>query len=378
MPLPLFFWGISALCWTGMCNAVGPSQNVGSGQIVTVAGTGEARLTGQAGHASRFPIASPFGVEVGPNDSLLITEVGNHRVLQLNLQTRHIKAVAGCGEIGLSGTGNSAKVGVATEAKLNEPYEVRWDRRGSLVFVEMKGAVVRRVDLKTGRIQTIAGTGEPGFAGDGGPAIKAKFRRPHSIALDEQGHIYVADIGNHRVRRIDQVTEQITTVLGTGQPRLPEDGALAAGQPIKGPRALCYADGQLFIALREGNSVWRLDLHSGRIHHVAGTSKRGQQDGPASKATFHGPKGIAVGPDHTLFVVDTENQAIRQIDLTKKLVTTVAGNGRRGFSGEGGPPSNAALDRPHGIACDALGRLYIGDTNNHRVRQIVLPKRKGS
>ena len=312
---------------------------------------------------------APFGVELGTDGALYITEVGTHRVRRLDLKTGKLTTVAGTGRKGYSGDG-----GPATAAELNEPYEVRFDRDGTLYFVEMRNHLIRRVDARTGVISTIAGTGKRGYGGDGGPATRAMFSSPHSIALDGKGGLYVADIGNHRIRRIDLVAGTVESIAGTGERTLPKDGQEARGNPILGPRALFIEGRTMWIALREGHSVWRLDLERGTLHHVAGTGRKGYSGdgGPARQATFNGPKGIAVGPKGGVYVVDTENQAIRKIDPSTGIVTTVAGAGpqARGGAGDGGPAVRAQLDRPHGICVGSDGALYIGDTLNDRVRRV--------
>jgi sugar lactone lactonase YvrE len=356
----------SALAAAGLL-AAGAAAAAGEAAIRTVAGSGRTGLGAASGPALEFAIDQPFGVELGADGSLYICEVGNHRVLRLDAESKRVETIAGNGRKGYSGDG-----GPALEASLNEPYEVRLDAEGDIYFVEMQGAVVRRVDARTRRIETIAGTGASGFSGDGGAAVKAQLRQPHSIALDGKGGLYIADIGNHRIRRVALASGIIETVAGTGERVLPRDGAVAAGSPIEGPRALHIAGGTLWIALREGHSVWAMDLETRRLSHIAGTGTRGYRDGAAKEAAFDGPKGIVHGPGEELFVVDTENQAIRRIDLKTRQVATVAGSGpdARGFGGDGGPAVKAKLDRPHGITTDARGQLYIGDTNNHRVRVV--------
>lgn len=341
-----------------------------AGTITTVAGTGETKVNGSSGAALDLNIGNPFGVEVGPDGNLYICEVSNHRVWKLDREEGMLQVVAGTGEKGYSGDG-----GPATEAKLNEPYEVRFDADGNMYFVEMKNNLVRRVDAKTRRITTVAGTGEAGFGGDGGPATEAKFRSPHSIALDGQGHLYIADIGNHRIRRVELASGRIETIAGTGDKKLPPDGGLAQGNPILGPRALFIEGNTMWIALREGNSIWRLDLKSGKLEHIAGTGAKGYSGdgGPGHQATFNGPKGIAVGPQGNIYVVDTENQTIRMIHRDGYKVETVAGAGpkHRGYNGDNQPATEASLARPHGICVDQQGRIYIGDSENHRVRQVA-------
>ncbi|MCH7726289.1 MAG: hypothetical protein IH991_07400, partial [Planctomycetes bacterium] len=156
--------------------------------------------------------------------------------------------------------------------------------------------------------------------------------------------------------------------------KLPRDGQLAKGRPLLGPRALFIDGNTMWIALREGHSVWKLDMKKGTLHHVAGTGKKGfsGDGGQAKHATFNGPKGIAVGPNGNVYVVDTENQAIRKIDTKTAMISTVAGSGpdQRGDAGDGGLATKAQLDRPHGICVDSAGTIYIGDTLNHRVRRV--------
>ncbi len=338
--------------------------------IETIAGIGKpGAFTGDNSFALDVPVDLPFGVEIGPGGALYITSVGQHRVLRLDPANGKISSVAGSGVKGYAGDG-----GVATRALLNEPYEVRFDSQQNMYFVEMQNHLIRRVDAASGTVSTVAGNPRDGFGGDNGQALTAQFRQPHSIAFDDRDNLYVADIGNHRIRRIDTKTGRIASIAGNGELELPTDGSKAQGRPILGPRALSVAGRTLWIALREGNSVWRLDLDAGTIHHVAGTGQAGYSGdgGPAKSATFNGPKGIAATPDGLVYVVDSENQAIRRIDTASGQIVTVAGSGpkSRGFAGERSEALSAKVDRPHGISLAPAGGVYIGDTNNHRVRWI--------
>lgn len=340
------------------------------GIIETVAGTGHPQPNASEGLAAEVNIAQPFGVEIGPGGDLYITEVGNHRVWRMNFKTGKAVTVAGNGKKGYSGDG-----GPAVEASLNEPYEVRFDADDNMYFVERLNHIVRKVDAKTGTVVTIAGTGKQGFGGDGGPATEALFSEPHSIVLDGKGGLYIADIGNHRIRKLDLKTGVVDTIVGTGEKKLPVDGQKAKGNPILGPRALYIEGDVLWIALREGHSIWKMNLNDGVIHHVAGTGKRGYtgDGGPAKEATFDGPKGIAIGPDGNLYIADTENQTVRKLDVAKGIVTTIAGRGPkfRGYAGDGEDALKSSMDRHHGICVGPDGSVYIGDTNNHRVRRIL-------
>jgi sugar lactone lactonase YvrE len=241
-----------------------------------------------------------------------------------------------------------------------------------MYFVDMQAAVVRKV-APDGTITSIAGTaGLHGFAGDGGPAAGARLDHPHSIALDARGSLYIADIGNHRIRRVDLETGAMETIAGNGEKKLPRDGERARDAAVLGPRALWISGRTLWVALREGNSVWALDLDSNRWRHVAGSGERGFRDGGRLEARFDGPKGIAGDASGMLYVADTENQAIRRVDSRTGEVTTIAGSGPggRGFGGDGEDARAARFGRPHGIAVGPDGTIYVADTENHRVRAL--------
>ena len=335
----------------------------------TLAGTGDSGAAGDGGPAVSAQVGNPYGLTLGPDGALYVCEIDTDRVRRIDMQDGSISTVAGTGEVGYSGDG-----GPAANARLNDPYEVRFDADGNMYFVEMLNAIVRKVDAGTGTISTVAGTGERGFSGDGGPASEATFNRPHSIALDGKGSLYIADIGNHRIRRVNLSTGTVTTFAGTGERAGTPDGAPVAGTPLNGPRALAFSpDGDMFVALREGNAVYRVNMRAMTLHHVAGTGEKGYtgDGGPASTATLAGPKGIEIGPDAAVYLADTENHVIRRIDLKTAVISTVAGDGSR-HDGPDGDPLRCGLDRPHGVFVDASGNVYIGDSENHRVR-IVRP-----
>jgi streptogramin lyase len=334
--------------------------------VTTIAGTGKAAYSGDGGAAVKAGVGGPFGLVVGPDGGLYVCETTNHAVRRIDLKTGRISTVAGSGKKGYAGDG-----GPATKARLNEPYEVRFDAAGNMFFVEMRNHVVRRVDGKTGRISTVAGTGKPGFSGDGGPAVKATLRTPHSIALDNAGNLYICDIGNHRVRRVNLRSGVISTFAGTGQRKPTPDGAPLKGTPLNGPRTLDF-DGRsnLYLALREGNAVYRIDLRKQTLHHVAGTGKKGYagDGGDAKRALLSGPKGIAVGPRGDVYLADTESHTIRVIRRKTSIIETIVGDGKRG-DGPDGKPRACRLSRPHGVFVDARGTVYIGDSGNNRVRR---------
>ena len=334
-------------------------------EVVTVAGTGEKAYEPDNSIATKTPVGEPYGIAKGPDGCLYICEIANHVVRKLDETTGKLTLVAGNGTQGYSGDG-----GLATKAQLNEPYEVRFDKAGNIYFVEMKNNLVRKVDAKTGIISTVAGTGKQGFSGDGGPATKATFNRPHSITLDHDGQLYICDIGNHRVRVVDLESGIVSTFAGTGERKPTPDGAVIAGTPLNGPRALDF-DGKhsLYLALREGNAVYRIDLKSKTLHHLAGTGKKGftGNGGPAKKATLSGPKGIALGPNGDVYLADTESHTVRVIRAATGFLDVVVGDGKRG-DGPDGSPLKCRTARLHGVFVDTAGRVYIGDSENHRVR----------
>jgi sugar lactone lactonase YvrE len=338
-----------------------------SATISTFAGTGVKGFSGDGGPAASAQLADPNGIARGPDGALYICDTMNHRIRRVALDGK-IATVAGNGEKGFAGDG-----GPALAAKLNEPYEVRFDRLGNVYWVERLNHCVRKLDIKSGVISTIAGTGASGYSGDGGPAAKAQLSEPHSLSFDRADDLYIADVRNHRVRKVAMQTGLITTLVGNGKREPTPDGAtLSDATPVAGPRALDFgADGSLWLALREGNAVYRLDLTSGTIHHIAGTGKKGSSgDGNLAKnATLDGPKGIAVGPAGTVYVVDTENHVIRAIDPKTGIIVRVAGTGIAG-DGPESDPLNCALNRPHGVFVDRDGTFFIGDTLTNRVRMV--------
>ena len=342
--------------------------------VSVIAGTGVKGYAGDGGPAVKAQINNPYGLVRGPDQAIYFCDIDNHVIRRIDPEGI-IATIAGNGIRGYEGDG-----GPATLAKLNQPYEVRFDPAGHLFFVEMPNHLVRRVDARTGMISTVAGTGERGFGGDRGPAIGAALNRPHSIQFSpDGGGLFICDIGNHRVRRIDVATGVIETFVGDGRRRPTPDGSAFEGQSLNGPRAADFdAAGDLWLALREGNAIYRLDLRANRFHHVAGTGKKGftGNGGDARQATLSGPKGIAVGPGGNVYFADTESHSIRYVDREKGTVELLLGTGERGgrFSSN---PRECETDRPHGIFVDADGSVLIGDSENHRLLKVTPVRRPG-
>lgn len=335
-----------------------------NGQIVTVAGTGTAGRAADGQAANAAAIAEPFGLVIAPDGCLVFCDLGNHRICRVT--SNELTVFAGNGQPGGAGDG-----GPALAATMLQPYEVRFDRAGNLHFVDMPNHVVRRVDAETGHIETVAGCGAAGYGGDGGDAKRAKLNQPHSIEIDAAGAIYVADIGNHRIRRVDPQSGIIETFAGTGEQAPTQDGAAIGATPLNGPRALAFDENEeLYLTLREGNAVYRIDRQHRTIHHVAGTGTFGYSGdgGDAKAAKLSGPKGIAVD-SQAIYIADTESHTIRRIDRRTGAIHTVAGTGKH-FDGADGDPLACGLARPHGVCSAGDHALFIGDSDNHRVRKL--------
>jgi streptogramin lyase len=307
-------------------------------------------------------LANPYGMAIGPDGALYVCDIGKHRIRRIDLKSGRAETVAGRdGQKGFSGEG-----GPAREAVLDEPYEVRFDREGNLYFVDMPNAVVERVDRKSGVLTRVAGTGQPGFGGDGGPAAKAQLRQPHSIAMAPDGALLICDTGNHRVRKVDLKTGIIETYAGTGEKAATPDGSPIGGTPLNGPRAIDFdRDGTLWLALREGNAIYRGDLKKGQWQRAAGTGEKGYtgDGGDPRAAKLSGPKGVACGRDGAVFIADTENHVIREIG--HGVIRTLVGTGSRG--GGIGAGIETGLARPHGVLAGIHGELFIADSENNRI-----------
>ncbi len=341
-------------------------------KIKTLAGSGEKAYSGDGAKALSAKLNQPFGVVVGLDGDIYFCDTGNHVIRRVSRKNGKISTIAGTGKAGYSGDG-----GPAEKAELFEPYELRFHKNGDLYWVEMRNQLVRKLDAKSNIIQTVAGSKKMGFTGDGGPAAEAQLNRPHSIQFDaEYENLFICDIGNHRIRKVNLASGKIETWCGNGKKAVTKDGAPVSPEtPLNGPRALDRApNGDLWLALREGNKLYRVDMKTKQLFHVAGTGKKGFQKAPqmALKSNLSGPKGVAISPDGKLiYLADTESHSIRAIDLSSGKVKLIAGNGTKGDGPDSPDPVACQMDRPHGVGVDPIsGDLYIGDTNTHKIRVV--------
>jgi len=332
--------------------------------LSTFAGSGVKGGSGDGGPATAAQIDNPFGVVRGPDGAIWFCEYTGQRIRRV-APDGTISTIAGTGQQGYTGDG-----GPALQATFKLPHELRFDAQGDLYIVDMTNHAVRKIDLKTKIITTIAGNGVAGYSGDGGPAVKAQFKQPHSIQFGPEGDLYVCDIGNHVIRKIDMKTGLISTFAGVGKAGVTPDGAPIAGTPLKGPRSLDFdKQGNLWLATREGNQVFKFDLKAGKIHHIAGTGKSGftGNGGPAKDATLSGPKGISVDAEGNVWLADCESHSIRMVNMKTGNLELIAGLNQKG-DGPDGDPLQCKMARPHGVFCDADGTVLIGDSESHRVR----------
>jgi len=337
--------------------------------ITTAVGTGERGFAGDGGPVAQAVLNGPFDIGFDPTGNLYFSDTFNHRIRRVDAASGIVTTVAGRGEAGYSGDG-----GPAVEARLNEPYGIAVDRTGNIYVADRHNHSIRRIDAASGIITTCAGNGSAGFAGDGGPAARAGMVEPNGLAFDPaQQRLFIADVADNRVRVVDLARGTIATFSGTGEAAHAGDGGPAHAAGVFGARAVkVAADGTVFILERQGSSLRAVDPRTGIITTVAGTGARGYSGdgGPMLAAVFDAPKEFTIEPGGDLLIVDTENHAIRRIDIRRGTLDTIAG-GRKGSKGDSGLAREAGLGRPHGIAVGPDGALYIGDTENHRIRKLT-------
>ncbi len=323
---------------------------------VLESGEGEAKLR------------EPFGVDFDRAGNLYLIEFAGHRVRKLDTKgTLH--TLAGTGEKGYAGD-----EGPAAKASFQNMHSLAVHPNGDIYLADTWNNRVRKIDARSGKIATIAGTGEKGFGGDGGPATKAKFGGIYCLALNAKGEkLYLADLDNRRIRAVDLRRGTVQTVAGNGERGVPKDGAEARNAPLVDPRAVAVdAKGNVYILERGGHALRVVDSE-GKIRTVAGTGKKGfdGDGGDARKATFNGPKHLCVDGHGDVLIADTENHAIRKYLPGENKVIRIAGTGRMGRAGLNGPPLEAQLNRPHGVTVRSDGVLFIADSGNDRVLKIA-------
>ncbi|MDE0473746.1 MAG: Ig-like domain-containing protein, partial [Gammaproteobacteria bacterium] len=335
-----------------------------SGVITKVAGVGTRGIGGDGGPATSAQVEWPVEIELDGSGNLYISQSKNERIRKVD--SSGIITTVARGDLNSAGDG-----GPATAALLDEPSEVAVDGRGNLYIADAENFRIRKVD-SAGIITTVAGVGTQGFSGDGGPATAAQFNRPIGVALDRAGNLYIAD-ASLRVRKVDS-SGVITTFAGSGTRGFGGDGGPATAAQIDSPRDVALdTAGNLYIADANNHRIRKVDS-SGVITTVAGTGTAGfgVDGGPATGTLINEPQDVAVDRAGNLYIAERVVHRIRKVG-TNGLIATIAGTGRRGFSGDGGPATSARLYEPRGIAVDRAGNLYIADTLNRRIRKLTPP-----
>jgi trimeric autotransporter adhesin len=331
-----------------------------AGLLTQVAGVPGGGYIGDGQPALQTALIDPVEVTLDAAGDLYISEL--QRVRSVTATTGIVNTVAGDGTFGFSGDG-----GTALMAVLNAPTGLALNN-GSLHISDTKNQRVRQV--ASGSISTVAGSGTPGYLGDSGPALSARLSSPTGLAFDPAGNLYIADTGNNNVRAVNP-SEVISTFAGIGTCGSGAEGEPAALTPLCGPQgAVADLAGNTYVADTGGNRVIMVDL-AGNIHTVAGTGTAGDAGaGNTSWGELNGPTGLALDSAGNLYIADTQNHRIRML-TPGGAISTIAGAGTAGFSGDGGAAVAAELNAPSGVAVDTSGNIYVADTQNHRVRLVT-------
>ena len=316
--------------------------------------------------AGREQLSNPQSVALDGAGNLYIADTGNNRIHKVD-SSGNISTVAGTGTAGFSGDSSAA-----TAALLNTPADVAPDGAGNLYITDRGNERIRKVD-SAGVISTVAGSGTAGFSGDGGAATAAQLNEPYGVAVDSSGNLYIAEWNNNRIRKVNSAGV-ISTVAGTGTAGFSGDGGAATAAQLSNPQDVALdAAGNLYIADVNNNRIRKVNS-AGVISTVAGTGTAGfsGDGGAATSAQLHWPRGVALDGAGNLYIADNNNHRIRKVDSSGSI-STVAGTGTAGYSGDGGAATSAQLSNPRGVALDGAGNLYIADTSNNRIRKVGPP-----
>lgn len=334
--------------------------------IHTIAGNGTAGYNGDGIAALSAELSSPYGVGTDSLGNLFIGDAGNNRIRKIDT-AGIITTVAGTGTAGYNGD-----LILAVTAELNFPYGMAVSRAGIIVIADMNNHRIRSIKSESGGlITTIAGTGVAGFSGDSGLAVNAKINTPQGIFWDAANNVYFGDHNNHRIRKIS-ASGIITTIAGNGTAGFGGDGGLATAAELYFPSGVTKDTlGNIYIADMFNNRIRKIDT-AGIITTVAGTGTPGYSgdNGPAILANINYPKDVYIDHNGNIIITDPDNQRLRMIN-TAGIITTIAGNGVQSYCCDGGAATSAELDEPQGVFVDKYGSIYTGDCLNNRIRKIT-------
>ncbi|MCA8945092.1 MAG: putative Ig domain-containing protein [Planctomycetes bacterium] len=346
-----------------------------TGIITTVAGTGIEGDSGDYGQATSAKLGQPRDVAIDGAGNVYIADSLNKRVRVVNATTGVITPFAGTGVQGFSGDG-----GQASTALMSNVGSLVFDGAGNLFIADSYNNRIRRVDAATQVITTVAGSGTPGTtgvggSGDGGQATSATLERPGGVGIDSTGRLLIGDSTNNRVRLVD-ATGIISTWAGGG---MSVTGPLAPTTALLGaPQSICEDDaGNTFIADPVGNFVYKVDGYTGYLDVFAGTGGAGGagDGGPATSAMLNGPVSVAVDNEGNVYIAEAAGHRIRRVDAMSGVISTFAGTGVAGYSGDGGVANAAQVDTPQAVDVHADGSLLIADYDNYRIRRVDLATR---
>jgi DNA-binding beta-propeller fold protein YncE len=339
-------------------------------KLVLVAGGGDGA---DGTEATKAKLIQPFGVDFAAGGKfILIVEMA---------KGERLRAIDPEGDLGtLAGKegvkGNDGDFDVTSKATFNGMHSLAVGPSGSEENVYLADTWNNRVRVYNARLCKVfgfAGTGEKGFSGDGGPAGKAKFGGVYCVSFDpDKKTLYITDLDNRRIRKVDMATKIVTTVAGNGEKGVPKDGEEATKQPLVDPRAHAVdKDGNIWILERGGHALRVVDA-KGKIRTVAGTGKAGMGTGKALEAALNGPKHLCIDRDGSVLVADTENHRIVRYSPKDGTITPVAGTGKKGKTLGDGDPLKAEFNQPHGVIVHPkTGDVYVSDASNGRVVKIV-------
>lgn len=336
------------------------------GIITTIAGNGVTHYIGDGWPATNYSLASPTGICIDKAGNIFEVDYAVPRVRRVFRDT--LFTFAGTGVPSYTGD-----AGPATDATFRNPSGVAVDTSGNVYVLEEYNKVVRKIDRSTGIVTTVCGSGFGGFGGDGGAALSAKMEQPAGLCVDKSGNIYIADYGNQRIRKVDAATGIITTVAGNGVNGYSGDGGPATNTKLSYPKAV-FADSlsNIYIADYGNNRIRRVDAVTGNISTVAGTGVAGYSgnEGPAVNAKLVEPTGLFMSKRGNLYIADFGNNVVRVV-TPDGIIHTVVGSGSTGFSGDGGSALAATMQGPTGVCVDDSEYLYIADIGNSAIRKVT-------
>lgn len=358
---------ITTLIYLVCMVTLGYYHSSAQGIITTIAGNGVTQYIGDGWPATSYSLASPAGVCADKQGNVYSCDNVEPRIRKIDKYDT-LFTIAGTGTPGYTGDG-----GMAAFATFGSPACMVIDTAGNLFITDQYNKVIRKINRTTNIVTTVCGSGGGGFGGDGGPATAANLEQPEGVWVDKQGNIYVVDKANQRVRKVDALTGIINTIAGNGTNGYSGDGGLAVNTRLSFPRGVCTDDaGNVFIADYGNNRIRRIDNTTGIITTIAGTGAAGYtgDGGPATAATLVSPYGLYWSSQGRLYIADYGNNVVRAISADG-TIRTVAGSGLYGFSGDGGPALSATFQGPKAVYVDDSEYLYIADSENSAIRKVT-------